>query len=269
MTQPTTVPAYPRRLRTSVAAEGAAVPAATRDSNAAVCSEIAPSWISRLPYIAFTAPGYSDAVRAAAAIVALACLLGASHAAASPGSTKPIRATFVGDSVSASISYVPAAQRALGNGLSVRLDLKVCRRLVEPSCSFQGSAPPSALQAVQRYGRSLGRVLIVKVGYNEGSQGYGAGIDRVMRAALADGASGVVWVTLREGSQYRGIYHATNLEIKTAAKRWPELVVADWNSYSAGKPWFRSDGLHLTAGGAEELAAFLRPYIFRAAAIAG
>jgi len=28
---------------------------------------------------------------------------------------------------------------------------------------------------------SLGRVLIVSVGYNEGPQGYGSGIDRVMR----------------------------------------------------------------------------------------
>ena len=208
-------------------------------------------------------------MRAAALLVGLACLVGISHAEAAPTAKKPIRVTFVGDSVSASIAYVPAAQTELRNGLSVRLDLKVCRRLVQPSCTFQGSAPPSALQAVQSYGRSLGRVLIVKVGYNEGSQGYGAGIDRVMRAALADGATGVVWVTLREQSQYSGIYRTTNLEIKRAARSWPQLVVADWNAYSAGKPWFRSDGLHLTAVGAEELAAFLRPYVFRAAALRG
>jgi hypothetical protein len=223
-----------------------------------------------LPYTAFTQPRLRwFVVRAAAVIVALACLVGAARGVASPAAKKPIQATFVGDSVSASIAYVPAAQTELENGLSVRLDLKVCRRLVQPSCSFQGSAPPSALQAVQSYGRSLGRVLIVKVGYNEGSQGYGAGIDKVMRAALADGATGVVWVTLREKTRYSGIYRATNVEIKRAARRWPQLVVADWNAYSAGKPWFGSDGLHLTAVGAEELAAFLRPYVFRAAALRG
>jgi hypothetical protein len=93
------------------------------------------------------------------------------------------------------------------------------------------------------------------------------GIDRVMRAALADGATGVVWVTLREKTQYGGIYRSTNRGIRNAAKRWPQLVVADWNAYSAGKPWFRSDGLHLTALGAVELAKFLRPYVFRAAAL--
>ena len=175
--------------------------------------------------------------------------------------------TFVGDSVSASISYVPAAQRELDRGLSVRLDLKVCRRLVQPSCTFQGSKPTTTLEAVRLYGHSLGRVLIVKVGYNEGSQGYGSGIDSVMRAALADGAAGVVWVTLREKTRFRGIYHATNLEIRKASKRWPQLLVADWNAYSTGRPWFGSDGLHLTAAGATQLAAFVRPYVFRAAAI--
>ena len=222
-----------------------------------------------MPYIAFIRTRLrSTAVRTVLATVALACLLGASQAAASPDAA-PIPATFVGDSVPASIAYVSSAQAQLRRGLSVRLDLKVCRRLVQPSCSFQGSSPPTGLQAVQSYGHSLGRVLIVKVGYNEGSQGYGAGIDRVMRAALADGASGVVWVTLRERGGYASIYHSTNMEIKQAAKRWPQLLVADWNAYSSGKPWFGSDAVHLTATGATRLAAFLRPYVFRAAALHG
>ena len=222
-----------------------------------------------MPYIAFISTRLpSTVVRAALVAVALASLLGTSQAAgASSGNKAPISATFVGDSVSASIGYVPAARAQFRHGLSVRLDLKVCRRLVQPSCTFQGLTPTTGLQAVQTYGRSLGRVLIVKVGYNEGAQGYGAGIDRVMRAALADGAAGVVWVTLREKTRYASIYPATNLEIERAASRWPQLVVADWNAYSAGRPWFDSDGLHLSATGATKLAAFLRPYVFRAAAL--
>lgn len=200
-------------------------------------------------------------------ILALVCLVGASVAAAATSAQKaPIPVTFVGDSVSASISYVPAAQKQLKKGLSVRLDVKVCRRLVQPSCTFQGETPTSALQAVQSYGRSLGRALVVKVGYNEGARGYGAGIDRVMRAALSQGANGVVWVTLKEAGSYASQYRATNLAIKHAAKRWPALLVADWNTYSAGRPWFGSDGLHLSATGAAELAKYLRPYVFRAAA---
>ena len=109
--------------------------------------------------------------------------------------------------------------------------------------------------------RRLGGVLIVYVGYNESAFGYRKGIDRIMRAALAQGAKGVVWVTLREE---RDIYRQTNVAIRAAAKRWPQLYVADWNAFSHGKPWFSSDGLHMGAAGAEGLARFLRPFVLRA-----
>jgi hypothetical protein len=199
---------------------------------------------------------------ALAVVVVVTAVAGLAAATAAPARGE-LRATFVGDSVAASISYVPQARAELERGLEVRLDLRVCRRLVQPSCAYQGSTPSTALQAVQGYGRSLGKVLVVKVGYNESAAGYGAGIDRVMRAALADGAVGVVWVTLRET---RSTYRWTNIAIRTAAKRWPQLVVADWNAYSRGRPWFSGDGLHLTPTGATALADFVRSFVRRAAA---
>jgi hypothetical protein len=173
----------------------------------------------------------------------------------------PLRVTFVGDSVPDSITYVPAARRVLTRGLAVRLDLRVCRRLWTPSCVFQGQMPPSALEAVRALGQRLGSVLVVDVGYNEGPVGYGEGIDRLMAAARAQGATGVVWVTLRET---RLLYRQTNAVIRRAARRWPNLSVADWNAFSSGHSWFAGDGLHLTPNGAIALAAFLRPYILRA-----
>jgi hypothetical protein len=190
------------------------------------------------------------------ALVVTAVLAGNGTAAAK----RPVPVTFVGDSVAASISYTPAAQTVLARGLKVRLDLRVCRRLATTGCPYQGSTPPNALQAVQSLGRSLGAVLVVYVGYNESSAGYGKGIDQIMRAALRQGARGVVWVTLREE---RDIYRQTNVVIRTAAKRWPELHVADWNAYSQGRPWFSSDGLHMGPAGAEGLARFLRTSVLR------
>jgi hypothetical protein len=159
---------------------------------------------------------------------------------------------------------VPVAQHDLEHGLAVRLDLKVCRRLIEPSCPYQGSAPSTALSAVKSYGTGLGQVLVVDVGYNDSSSGYAQGIDKIVRAALSQGARGVVWVTLREAGGYASDYKSINAEIKSAARRWPELTVADWDAYSAGKPWFGTDGLHLTASGATALARFLRPFVIRA-----
>ena len=86
----------------------------------------------------------------------------------------------------------------------------------------------------------------------------------IMRAALSQGARSVVWVTLREAGTYASDYGSINAEIKTAARRWRELTVADWNAYSAGKPWFGTDGLHLNPAGATALARFLRPFVIRA-----
>ena len=195
----------------------------------------------------------------AAGLAAAAILAGSTEA----GTKTPVTVTFVGDSVPASIMYSPRAKSILAQGLRTRLDLRVCRRLASASCSYQGSAPTSALQSVQSLGRALGDVLIVDVGYNESASGYREGIDRVMRAARAQGAGGVVWVLLRET---RDIYRQTNTVIRAAQKRWPQLLVADWNAYSRGKPWFSSDGLHMSVTGAGALAAFLRPYALRAAA---
>ena len=195
-------------------------------------------------------------------LAALVAALAAGAGSAPAASGVPV--TFVGDSIPASITFVPAARAQLQRGLRVRLDLRVCRRLVQPSCRFQGSTPTTALDAVEGYGRSLGKVLVVNVGYNEEPRGYREGIDRVMRSALRQGARGVVWVTLRET---RESYHGTNVAIARAARRWPQLVVADWNAYSSGKPWFGDDGLHLTSAGATALASFLRAYVLRAAGV--
>ena len=174
----------------------------------------------------------------------VAALVGASASEAKA----PLPVTFVGDSVSASIAYVPAAQGQLRRGLKVRLDLRVCRRLVQPSCSFQGfDADHGARGGARATAGPSGRCSSSTSATTRTPRDTGQGIDRVMRAALAQGAVGVVWVTLRET---QSIYHWTNIAIRSAAKRWPQLVVADWNSYASGEPWFGRDGLHLTATGA-------------------
>jgi hypothetical protein len=191
----------------------------------------------------------------AAAAVVLAC-----NAVA----TSRIHVTFVGDSVADSLAYTPAAERALGRGFDLHFDLRVCRRLATAGCPYQGAAPPSALEAVYSSGTHLGPVLVVDVGYNDDPAQYRRGMDDLVETAGALGVKRIVWVTLRESQP---IYRQTNAVIRSEAKRFPEIDVADWNAWSAGKPWFRSDGLHLTAAGATALAAWLRPYLLRAAAL--
>ncbi len=194
--------------------------------------------------------------------IVVASLLPAALLVTSAGAvTKPVQATLVGDSVTASITRVPTAEAELRRGVTLRLDAEVCRRLVHPSCVFRGAIPSTAFQAVQGYGRTLGEVLVMHVGYNDSADGYAQGIDRVLRAARSQGVASVVWVTLHET---KGSYRRTNLAIEQAAGRWPQIVVVDWNAHSRDKPWFRRDGIHLNDTGARALASFLRVHLLEA-----
>jgi hypothetical protein len=165
--------------------------------------------------------------------------------------------TLIGDSITASFDYVPTARRYLGKGLDLRSDAVVCRRLVAASCVFQGSTPPTALEVIGAQGRALGSVVVINVGYNDWAAVYD--VDKVMRSLKAVGVRTAIWVTLRETTSN---YAQNNARIRAAARRWRKsVVVADWNAYSRGKPWFREDGLHLTPAGALGLARLLRPLV--------
>jgi hypothetical protein len=188
-------------------------------------------------------------------VLALVVLLGIAGSASAASTAKP-RVTVIGDSVAQSFEYVASARRLLGRGLDVRSDTAVCRRLVAASCVFQGAQPKTALEVVAAQSGSLGSVVIVNVGYNDWAAVYD--VDRVMRALAGAGVRSVIWVTLRTTTAN---YAQNNARIRSAARRWKKLALADWNAYSRGEPWFRSDGLHLTPTGAQGLARLLRPLV--------
>ena len=193
-------------------------------------------------------------LRAVALVVVSACFLAAGPSAGAP--TAAPRVTVIGDSITESLDYVPSARRYLERGLDLRVDTAVCRRLVYESCAFQGTTPPTALQVAAARGRSLGRVVVVNVGYNDWTAVYD--VNRMMRGLRAAGVRVVVWVTLRATTSN---YAGTNAAIRRASRRWKSLVVADWDGYSHGRGWFREDGLHLTPSGATGLARLLRPLV--------
>jgi hypothetical protein len=184
---------------------------------------------------------------------------------AAQSANRPVEVTVLGDSVADSLQYAPSAEQLLARGYDVRFDLRVCRRLASRGCPYDGAIPPSALDSVRADGSSLGDVLIVDVGYNDDPSTYRSGMAGVIRAAKAAGVERVVWVTLREMSRYASVYRQTNDVIESEAGRFTGVEVADWNGWTAGKPWFRPDGLHLTVAGAAGLAEFLRPYLEQAA----
>jgi hypothetical protein len=200
--------------------------------------------------------------RASALTGALAALALAASAGAAHRSGTPIRVTMLGDSVADSLQFMPSAEETLARGFQIRFDLRVCRRLATAGCPFQGVVPSSALVAVRTDGSLLGDVLVVDVGYNDDPRLYAAGMDALIHAAHGFGVKRVVWLTLRASSP---LFSQTNAVIRSEAKKFRQVTVADWDTWSAGKPWFRSDGLHLTDEGATALARFLRPYLAHAA----
>ncbi|HMN98462.1 MAG TPA: hypothetical protein PKD59_03525 [Miltoncostaeaceae bacterium] len=202
-----------------------------------------------------------DRAIAGVAGAALLALAGPNAGAPADAVAAKPRVTFIGDSVAASLRYVPAAERMMRTGLDLRLDLRVCRRLAAPSCSFQGSTPATALEAIRAGGSSLGRTVLIDVGYNDSAASYRDDIPKVMGALKAAGVTSVVWTTLTEKT---ADYAALNDAIRAAATRSPKRVcVADWAAVSRGRAYFGGDGLHLNTAGATALAKLLRPYALR------
>ena len=197
----------------------------------------------------------------------LAALAVAAAAAwAAPAQAAPPRVTVLGDSVQASFGFAPQAVRYLGRGVRLRVEADVCRRLAYPGCL--GGSPPSALDLVRSLGPGLGDAVIINVGYNDDARVYD--VPSVLSALRQADVRAAVWVTLREQRSY---YPAINARIRAAARAGERegLVVriADWNAYSAGRPWFASDGIHLNATGAMGLATLVRERLLGAMADAG
>jgi hypothetical protein len=190
-------------------------------------------------------------------VMALAAGAGSSSAA-----TRPTRVTFIGDSVAGVLSYVPEARQYLARGFDLRLDLRVCRRLVADGCWYEGERPPTALAVVQAAAPGqLGDIVVIDVGYNDPPENYDTDMEQFLQAIVAKGVHHVIWVTMRETNDG---YRKINQAIRAEASKWPLVQVADWETASRGKDWFNTDGLHLNAGGALGLAKLVRPRIIAA-----
>lgn len=188
---------------------------------------------------------------AGAAVLALGP--GISGASAAPKPTL----TVLGDSVQASFFFVPQAKRYLERDFRVQADAEVCRRLMSPGCF--GGSPESVLDVARALGPKLGDVVVINSGYNDDITGYRP--ERVLRVLEANGVDAVVWVTLRRvQSRYLPINRRILRTVRDSPERHPRMPVrlADWNTFSKGRPWFASDRIHLNPTGAMALARLLR-----------
>ncbi len=147
--------------------------------------------------------------------------------------------------------------------------LESCRRLVGVSCrGREGYAPSTAVQELSTTVPGANRAMVVATGYNDLAGVFPFGVDALIQQARAYGIDRVIWLTYREnvgyvspgGTSNSASFSANNAYLRSvvASGRYPELILADWDSYSRSRPsWLTSDGVHLTDAGAPEAAAYV------------
>jgi lysophospholipase L1-like esterase len=168
-------------------------------------------------------------------------------------------ALFVSDSSLAVIRW--NGQLGSLQGADITADLESCRRLFGVSCrGREGYAPTTAATAIATAPGTYDTV-VVNVGYNDFSSTFGRGFEAVVAAARARGIPRIVWMTYRESVGYQAPANAANpenyavynelLRSFVASGRYPEVVLADWNGYTATRrDWLNVDGVHVTTAGA-------------------
>lgn len=172
----------------------------------------------------------------------------------------PQSVVVIGDSAIAALRWVPGADNAVV-GFSHTLDLESCRRLYATSCTGrEGRRPPTAYQAVADHGDRYS-TLMIATGYNDGTGVFAESFERIVERARAYGYGQIVWWTLRSDVDYvspgsvgnHTTFAANNQTVRDllATGDYPDVVLADWGAYTAGKPeWFVTDGVHYRAIGA-------------------
>ena len=182
-----------------------------------------------------------------------------------PGENTPV--VVISDSAHAGIRWNGALSYLQGAAFDARLES--CRRLIGSSCrGREGYAPRTAVSEIQTLPYGQYHTLVMLTGYNDWSGTFPWAVDAVMAAARAKGIQRVVWWTYRENVGYVSPSAASNhasfaknnayLHTLPPSGRYPDLVLADWHTYSLHQPaWFTSDGVHLTVGGASQSAIYI------------
>src|SRR5690606_36722814 len=140
-----------------------------------------------------------------------------------------------------------------------------CRALGQPSC---GDDPPTNSVRVIDSADGPVDVVVIMAGYDEWFTTFADSFDQVVTSARAKGTQRIVWLTYPEGVDYllpNG--RAANESLvnmnqimrdKIATGAYPDVVVADWFTYSAGtQGWYSRDDIHLSRTGAYGVADYI------------
>jgi hypothetical protein len=188
-------------------------------------------------------------IRGASLAIALIVLgasmsLGRLTASAAPLGTASVRVSVFGDSVLLGAKGQLVAQLA---PWPVAVDAEESRSLL------------GAIGILQRAQSTLGNVVVLDLGYNDGTDrtAFRERIDGAM--AVLTAVPRVVWLNQTEFAAGRS---GMNTELSAAAARYPNLDIVDWNATVVSHPEFvYADRIHLTPTGQAAMASLVREHI--------
>jgi hypothetical protein len=173
-------------------------------------------------------------------------------AAGASAAEQPPQVTVIGDSVLTGVLWNAGPLAILEQGIRMRMEIGVCRRLTGVSCPFEGGTVPTLLDVVHSLGPQLGKVVLVEVGYNDDHDTFAQSVEESIVALKQAGVQRILWANLHGFAQQ---WLDMNAVLDAAARRHPELTIIDWNDYSLTKwSWFQGDGIHLVGEGAVAMA---------------
>lgn len=194
---------------------------------------------------------------------AASCLVGVIGPFGTPASAKPPhkpRVLVVGDSVYSMLGVADKALAELNAAVPVIFGGQPCQKLLVSGCM-----PDVKLSAMARFKAARGKftdAIVVATGYNENHPtALLEALDAFRKEAKRQHVK-LIWATYRVAGNV--VEKATNFnrQLRAAAKRDTSIVLFDWNSIAAKKPsWFSGDKIHLSRGGAMQLAKHLGKFL--------
>ena len=193
--------------------------------------------------------------------ITLGAVPATAHAQPAPArkSHKP-RVLIVSDSVFAMLGVADKALAELNKTVPVIFGGQPCQKLLVSGCM-----PEVKLSAMAHFRAERGKftdAIVVATGYNETHS------DALLEALTAFRKEAkkqhvkLIWATYRVAGNVVEKSTNFNRQLRAAAAKDKTLALFDWNSIAAKKPsWFSGDKIHLSRGGAVQLARRLGKFL--------
>lgn len=162
----------------------------------------------------------------------------------------------------AMVGVAPEALAELNDISPVIFGAQGCQLLLTSGC--MPGVDKSAYQRFREARGSFTDVVVVATGYNEYKDDSLTEALKLFRAEAKRQKVSLVWLTYRENGNVVEKAKRFNSMLRRAAKKDDDLVVFDWHKVSRGREsWFTGDKIHMSRGGARQMARRLGTVIDR------